>query len=259
MGTGSESVAQDQLKSFVRRIESEEDVKKAANEALSDIYKEARGDGFDVKVLRKVIADRRKDSTERNEFEAIYDLYWSALHGVVHAHVEIIEEFDAETGEILEPTIHSSDAAETGAEDASGARPDEAPQTIQPVTANELQAQETGIAPNEARPASVDANANNGGLPGQSSDRVTGGESAADLTTGHTPTGPLTPADDRQVDTHSPEHAPEQPRQGYVLPAPKPLRPHCQAVGTDRACPGQGRQHCGSCKSTAEAAGKVAA
>lgn len=95
-------ITQAQPKALVRRIESIEDEIKVLNEDKSDLYKEARGNGFDVKVLRKVIADRRKDKTEREEFETIYDLYWNAIHGVARAHVENIEEFDAETGEILD-------------------------------------------------------------------------------------------------------------------------------------------------------------
>ena len=92
----SESVAQDQLQSFVRRIESLEDEINALNGDKSEVYKEAKGNGFDTKVLRRVIADRRKDATERNEFDAVYQLYWDAIHGVVRAHVENIEEIAAE-------------------------------------------------------------------------------------------------------------------------------------------------------------------
>lgn len=88
-----DSVAQDQLQAFVRRIESLEDEIGALNGDKSEVYKEAKGNGFDTKVLRKVIADRRKDATERNEFDAVYQLYWDAVHGVVRAHVENIEEF----------------------------------------------------------------------------------------------------------------------------------------------------------------------
>jgi len=124
----SDSVAQDQLQAFVRRIESLEDEINALNGDKSEVYKEAKGNGFDTKVLRKVIADRRKDATERNEFDAVYQLYWDAVHGIVRAHVENIEEFDPETGEVgtvapaladdgqqanikATPTIHEPEAA----------------------------------------------------------------------------------------------------------------------------------------------------
>ena len=72
-------VAKDQLKSIVERIERLDAEIKDLNSDKSDIYKEAKSNGWDVKVLRKVIADRRKDSSEREDFEAIYDLYASAL------------------------------------------------------------------------------------------------------------------------------------------------------------------------------------
>lgn len=110
MGTGTESVAQDQLRAFVERVERLEEEQRAINDDKSEVYKEAKGSGFDVKVLRKLIADRRKDYSARMEFETLYDLYAAALgmtvvpvEPVVRAHVETPEEFDRETGEILEP------------------------------------------------------------------------------------------------------------------------------------------------------------
>lgn len=72
-------VGRDQLRAFVERIERLEDEVKAINDDKSEVYKEARGNGFDVKVMRKIIADRRKDPNERQEFEAVYDAYAAAL------------------------------------------------------------------------------------------------------------------------------------------------------------------------------------
>ncbi len=89
----TDSVAQDQLRSFVERIERIETEIADLNADKSEVYKDAKGNGFDVKVLRKVIADRRKDATERAEFETIYELYMSALGSLVRAHEENIEEF----------------------------------------------------------------------------------------------------------------------------------------------------------------------
>jgi uncharacterized protein (UPF0335 family) len=82
----TDSVAQDQLRSFVERIERLEEEIKALNTDESDIYKEAKGQGFDTKVLRKIIADRRKDAGELQEFETLYDLYASALGMASHVH-----------------------------------------------------------------------------------------------------------------------------------------------------------------------------
>lgn len=96
------NAAPDQLQSFVRRIEALEDEITALNRDKSDVYKDAKGEGFDTKVLRKVIAARRLDASERNEQDAMFDLYWDAIHGVASARVEIIEEFDPATGEVIE-------------------------------------------------------------------------------------------------------------------------------------------------------------
>ncbi|MCB1385209.1 MAG: DUF2312 domain-containing protein [Nitratireductor sp.] len=72
-------VARDQLRSIVERIERLEEEKKAIADDIRDIYAEAKGNGFDTKVLRQVIGLRKKDQTERQEQDAIRDLYLSAL------------------------------------------------------------------------------------------------------------------------------------------------------------------------------------
>jgi uncharacterized protein (UPF0335 family) len=75
----AEAVAADQLRSFVERIERIEEEIKERNADKSDIYKEAKMNGFDVKVLRKIVALRRKDYAERQEEDAILEMYMSAL------------------------------------------------------------------------------------------------------------------------------------------------------------------------------------
>ncbi|KQT85820.1 DUF2312 domain-containing protein [Aurantimonas sp. Leaf443] len=72
-------VAQDQLRSFVERIERLEEEKKTIADDIKDVYAEAKGNGFDTKVLRKVISLRKQDVNERQEQEAILDLYLQAL------------------------------------------------------------------------------------------------------------------------------------------------------------------------------------
>ncbi|MBX9844880.1 MAG: DUF2312 domain-containing protein [Xanthobacteraceae bacterium] len=73
------SVAADQLKSIIERIERlmEEQAGLAAD--IKDVFAEAKANGFDVKVLRKIISLRRKDHDERQEEEAILELYLQAL------------------------------------------------------------------------------------------------------------------------------------------------------------------------------------
>jgi uncharacterized protein (UPF0335 family) len=72
-------VAGDQLKSIVERIERLEEEKKTIADDIKEVYAEAKGNGYDVKVLRKVIAIRKRDLDERKEEEAILDLYLQAV------------------------------------------------------------------------------------------------------------------------------------------------------------------------------------
>ncbi|AOO79317.1 Uncharacterized conserved protein, UPF0335 family [Bosea sp. OK403] len=72
-------VAGDQLKSIVERIERLEEEKKTISDDIKEVYAEAKGNGYDVKVLRKVIAIRKRDANERAEEEAILDLYLQAV------------------------------------------------------------------------------------------------------------------------------------------------------------------------------------
>jgi uncharacterized protein (UPF0335 family) len=75
----SDSVAQDQLRAFIERIERMEEEKKAIADDIREIYAEAKGNGFDTKVLRQVIKIRKQDRSERLEQEALLDLYMAAL------------------------------------------------------------------------------------------------------------------------------------------------------------------------------------
>jgi uncharacterized protein (UPF0335 family) len=68
-----------QLKALVERIETVEQAVKELNEDKREIYVEAKGVGYDVKVLRKVIALRRQDPNDRAEQEAIMETYIHAL------------------------------------------------------------------------------------------------------------------------------------------------------------------------------------
>ena len=74
-----EPVQGDQLKSIVERIERLEEEKKTISDDIKEVYAEAKGNGYDVKILRKVIAIRKRDANERAEEEAILDLYLQAV------------------------------------------------------------------------------------------------------------------------------------------------------------------------------------
>ena len=71
--------AQGQLKSIIERIERLEQEKTEIAEQIKEVFAEAKGNGFDVKVLRKVVRIRKQDRAKRLEEEAILDLYLSAL------------------------------------------------------------------------------------------------------------------------------------------------------------------------------------
>jgi len=73
------SFAQGQLRSLIERIEKLEEEKKAIAGDIKEVYAEAKANGFDTKVMRKVISLRKKDSAERAEEEAMLDLYMHAL------------------------------------------------------------------------------------------------------------------------------------------------------------------------------------
>ena len=77
--SGPGGVAGDQLRAFVERIERLEEEKKGIAEDIKDVYAEAKGNGFDTKVLRKIISLRKRDYAERQEEEAILELYMQAL------------------------------------------------------------------------------------------------------------------------------------------------------------------------------------
>lgn len=68
-----------QLQAIVERIERLEEDKAAIAEDIKGIYTEAKGNGFDAKILRKVIALRKKAATERDSEQTMIDLYMSAL------------------------------------------------------------------------------------------------------------------------------------------------------------------------------------
>lgn len=73
------TTAQGQLKSIIERIERLELEKAEVAEQIKEVFAEAKGNGFDVKVLRKVVRLRKQDRAKRQEEEAILDLYLSAL------------------------------------------------------------------------------------------------------------------------------------------------------------------------------------
>jgi uncharacterized protein (UPF0335 family) len=73
------AVAADQLKSIVERIERLEEDKKVIAEDIKEVFGEAKANGYDVAVLRKIISFRKKEVAEQQEMQAIFELYAQAL------------------------------------------------------------------------------------------------------------------------------------------------------------------------------------
>jgi uncharacterized protein (UPF0335 family) len=77
--SGPGGIAGDRLRAFVERIERLEEDIKGLNEDKKDVYAEAKGEGFDVKILKEVIRLRKQDQEERDERESLLDVYMHAL------------------------------------------------------------------------------------------------------------------------------------------------------------------------------------
>jgi uncharacterized protein (UPF0335 family) len=76
---GPASFAKEQLRSIVERIERLEEEKQAIAEDIKEVYAEAKANGYDTKTLRAVVRIRKQDTAERQEQEALLDLYLAAL------------------------------------------------------------------------------------------------------------------------------------------------------------------------------------
>lgn len=72
-------VAGDRLRSFIERIERLEEEKAALSEDIKEVYSEAKGTGFDVKIMRQIIRLRKMEEADRSEMEEVLDVYKRAL------------------------------------------------------------------------------------------------------------------------------------------------------------------------------------
>jgi uncharacterized protein (UPF0335 family) len=77
--SGPGEIAGNQLRAFVERIEYVEEEIKALNESKKEIFDEAKGEGYDVKILKEVIRLRKQDKKERDEQESLLDIYLNAI------------------------------------------------------------------------------------------------------------------------------------------------------------------------------------
>lgn len=72
-------IATEQLRSIIERVEKLQEEKAAISADISDVFSEAKGNGFDTKAIRQVIKLRKLDASERDEQETILDTYRRAL------------------------------------------------------------------------------------------------------------------------------------------------------------------------------------
>ena len=79
MSNAGGEVSSERLRSFVKRIEKLEEDKASVLEDLKDVYAEAKGTGFDARIIRKIVQLRKMETEKRREQEELLDLYKSAL------------------------------------------------------------------------------------------------------------------------------------------------------------------------------------
>ena len=72
-------IAGDRLKSFIERIERLEEEKRALAEDIKEVYAEAKGTGFDTRIMRQIIRLRKRDKDDLDEEETLLDVYKRAL------------------------------------------------------------------------------------------------------------------------------------------------------------------------------------
>ena len=81
-------IAVERLKSFIERIERLEEEKRVLGSDIKEVYAEAKGTGFEPKIMRQIIKIRRKDKQEVDEEESLLDLYKRALGMTPEAVIE---------------------------------------------------------------------------------------------------------------------------------------------------------------------------
>ncbi len=73
------TVSDDQLRLFIERVERLEEEKKGIADDVRDIYSEAKGQGYDTKIMRQIVRLRKMSQQDRQEMETILELYKAAL------------------------------------------------------------------------------------------------------------------------------------------------------------------------------------
>jgi uncharacterized protein (UPF0335 family) len=77
--TDTVGIAGERILSFIERVEQIDEELKALTEGKKEVFSEAKGEGFDVKVLKEILKLRKQDENERDEQESLLDLYMRAM------------------------------------------------------------------------------------------------------------------------------------------------------------------------------------
>ncbi len=218
----NDPIENSQLKSIVERIERLEEEKKTIADDIKEVYAEAKGNGYDVKVLRKLIALRKRDVEERAEEEAILELYEQALGDLA----------DTPLGRAAAPGFASrapiARSAETRSERVSHATQRQNPSEGEVGSAVRAGAPVSETA-DPGRQPSVQNEAEAGASPEQGSAARAGREGEG-----------IAPAHAGQFVT---------PTTAAFTRKPYVLRPHCQRP---QMCGSYGSKHCGACERAAK-------
>ena len=87
--TDAVGIPGDRILSFIERIEHIDEELKALNEGKKEVFSEAKGEGFDVKVLKEILRLRKQDRDERDEQESLLDLYLRAIQDAAPAQAKV--------------------------------------------------------------------------------------------------------------------------------------------------------------------------
>jgi uncharacterized protein (UPF0335 family) len=77
--TETVAIPGNRILSFIERVEQIEEELKALNEGKKEVFAEAKGEGYDVKVLKEILKLRKQDEDERDEQESLLDVYMRAI------------------------------------------------------------------------------------------------------------------------------------------------------------------------------------
>jgi uncharacterized protein (UPF0335 family) len=86
--TNTVGIPGDRIRSFIERVEHIDEEIKALNEGKKEVFSEAKGEGFDVKVLREILRLRKQDKEDRDEQDTLLDLYLRAMESAGSSQAE---------------------------------------------------------------------------------------------------------------------------------------------------------------------------